>query len=202
MKTCTKCKIEQPLSEFQKAARTKDGLQYWCKSCYRARWSADPERNARNNAAYRARNRDDLLEKKRAYAAANRDREAARAREWSLRNPGRKRAWSRKWEQENPERATEQRRMKLQRRRARERNQPVFVVSPKDVRRILASPCAVRDCASRDIQIDHVVPIARGGSHGVGNLQPLCASHNQSKGAKTWIEFRAYLALKAQVLAA
>jgi Recombination endonuclease VII len=33
MKTCTKCKCEKDLSEFNKNKSEKDGLQKWCKSC-------------------------------------------------------------------------------------------------------------------------------------------------------------------------
>jgi len=33
MKTCSKCKIEKPSSEFHKASNAKDGLYYCCKFC-------------------------------------------------------------------------------------------------------------------------------------------------------------------------
>lgn len=32
-KICTKCKKEQPKTEFSKNIRTKDGLKCWCKTC-------------------------------------------------------------------------------------------------------------------------------------------------------------------------
>jgi 5-methylcytosine-specific restriction endonuclease McrA len=201
MKTCTKCKVEQPLSEFQRKASTKDGLQQWCKSCFRKRWNADPERNAKNAAAYRAAHYEDLRIKRLAYAAANREREAARAREWSKKNPERKRAGTLKWESENPERAKAIRLLIRHRRNSRAKSLPTFAISPKDIRRLLSSPCAVAGCNRTDIQIDHVVPVSRGGSHGIGNFQPLCSSHNQSKGAKTWMEFRKYLAEKESAAA-
>ncbi len=201
MKTCTKCKVEQPLAEFQKKASTKDGLQQWCKSCFRANRSANSERNAKRSAAYRAAHYEDLRVKKLAYAAANREREAARAREWSRKNPERKRAGALKWEQENPQRAREMRRLIWQRRASRRNSLPTYAVSAKDIRRLLTSPCAVSGCTNTDIQLDHVIPVARGGSHGIGNFQSLCASHNQSKGSKTWMEFRRHLALKERIAA-
>ena len=34
-KTCPKCKQEKPLSEFYKNRSRKDGLQAWCKDCFR-----------------------------------------------------------------------------------------------------------------------------------------------------------------------
>ena len=33
MKTCSKCSIEKPLTEFSKCKANKDGLQYNCKTC-------------------------------------------------------------------------------------------------------------------------------------------------------------------------
>ena len=33
MKVCTKCNISKPLTEFSKAKKEKDGLQYKCKDC-------------------------------------------------------------------------------------------------------------------------------------------------------------------------
>jgi len=46
-------------------------------------------------------------------------------------------------------------------------------------------------CGSeRDITVDHVVPIARGGSHEMGNLAACCAECNSSKGDKTVEEWK------------
>ena len=46
-------------------------------------------------------------------------------------------------------------------------------------------------CSQDNLQVDHVVPVARGGRSVVSNLQILCATCNQSKGSKefiSWIE--------------
>lgn len=33
MKTCTRCKVEQPLTNYRARKAAKDGLQSWCKAC-------------------------------------------------------------------------------------------------------------------------------------------------------------------------
>jgi len=50
------------------------------------------------------------------------------------------------------------------------------------------SPCVVCGTTSR-IEIDHIVPLARGGLHSASNLQPLCRSCNAQKNSKTMEEW-------------
>ena len=36
MKTCNKCHIEKPTTEFYKKSTAKDGLFWWCRDCHKA----------------------------------------------------------------------------------------------------------------------------------------------------------------------
>lgn len=57
---------------------------------------------------------------------------------------------------------------------------------PDDVREQLLNNARCEHCGSfEDLQIDHVVPIAKGGTNKVKNLQVLCKKCNQRKGART-----------------
>ena len=48
------------------------------------------------------------------------------------------------------------------------------------------SPAGIR-CSSRwNLEIDHVVPFARGGSSGAGNLRLLCAEHNRMEAERAY----------------
>ena len=46
-------------------------------------------------------------------------------------------------------------------------------------------------CGATDhVSVEHLIPLARGGRHSVGNLAPLCRSCNSSKSHLTWSEWR------------
>lgn len=81
-----------------------------------------------------------------------------------------------------------------QNREARKRNATVgYGVPIHEWRRILmraAGRCAY--CGQRrDLTMDHVVPLARGGIHGIGNVVAACGSCNSSKNDRLLIEWRA-----------
>ena len=64
---------------------------------------------------------------------------------------------------------------------------------PAEIREQVAPPgVACVACGSTErIEVDHIVPVSRGGSDDIENLQPLCLKCNRSKSAKTMDEFMA-----------
>jgi 5-methylcytosine-specific restriction endonuclease McrA len=171
MKTCRECQEAKPSTEFYAEKRnTSDLLDSYCKSC----------RN-RRLYAWRERNRDSLNVYERDYYASL---PVEQKQKW-LATRSRYRA-------AKPHVG----RSKAATRRSRIAGNGILAVSEKDWRRLLSRPCSV--CGERDgATVDHIIPIARGGRHSIGNLQMLCRSHNSSKGALLGIEFRARLLGKA-----
>lgn len=61
-----------------------------------------------------------------------------------------------------------------------------YIVTERDVTRLIArydGCCAYCGQQSNSLHLDHVIPLARGGRHSIGNLVPACRTCNTSKGA-------------------
>ena len=112
----------------------------------------------------------------RLYRERNRDAYNAEKRAWAEKNRKKRRM---------SQRASESRR------RASQLSAGVFEVTVSDLNRLMRQSCAARHLSHCDgeKQVDHIVPIAKGGRHSVGNLQILCARHNAQKHDKFWAEF-------------
>lgn len=192
-KTCTKCKQSQPIEQFNRDKNRQDGRFPHCKSCNKA-----------SHAEHYKRNADSVKEKVSAYSKANPEKVAAYRTKWRSLNEEKNREYQRLWAQQyrknnplhhrkwktdpaklrewranNPDKVI----LQKQRRRMRELGVESFLVTSADIRRILNSPCTY--CGStKSIQVDHVIPLAKGGRHSVGNLAPACMTCNVHKSSK------------------
>lgn len=139
----------------------------------------------------------------RAYHAANPGRGRARAKAWRTENPDRYREQMREWARAHPDyvaargaswraRNRDAARENSRRRRVRRYSGDVRLVTTSDWHRLLRRHdhrCAY--CGERrPLTQDHIIPIARGGRHAIGNLLPACMPCNSSKGSKLLIEWR------------
>jgi len=111
-----------------------------------------------------------------------------KAREWRAKNPKRARASADAWRKKNPLRA------KLHRVHRRSlKKGSIGYPALADVQRLLArflGKCAY--CETEDaVELDHVVPLTKGGSNYIGNLLPVCRSCNAKKYNKLLIAWKA-----------
>lgn len=158
MKTCSVCREDKPRDQFHKDARRKDGLFPQCKPCRKPKTAA--------------------------YQEANRERINAYGRARTAANPGRSTAGVRAWRKANPEAAKILSDRYVAARRAR---MVAADYEPVNYARVIA---AHQDCylcgqpLAGPIEVDHVVPLARGGAHQFSNLMPTHACCNNQKGAR------------------
>lgn len=106
-KKCTRCLILQPISNFSKASREKDGLQYRCKSCnsimaaeYRAN---NQEKEKFRHAKYQKENPEKEREKQRRWHANNPEKSREKARRFYENNKDKERERMKRWRDANPE---------------------------------------------------------------------------------------------------
>jgi len=149
---------------------------------------------------YRQDNYERLQEGSKKYRLENKEKKAATDRAWAQANKDKVNENSRRYRQRHPEKQNEIHRNYNQRnpnvwrtiaqnRRTRKLENGLFKVTIKDMNNILTKPCAY--CGSKkQITLDHVIPISRGGTHSIGNLLPACKSCNSKKHAKFITEWK------------
>lgn len=138
---------------------------------------------ADSRARYRANSESERL-RMRVYYAANKERVLAKARAKRLVSPESAREACREWRKKNPEASIHH----GAKRRARKRGGATGSVSYQQLWATFNGNCSI--CAKRlyvgvqKYHYDHIVPLARGGSHTQDNLQITHAHCNLSKHVK------------------
>lgn len=195
-KTCTRCKTEKPVDEFNLSRGAKDGRQSWCKQCRqehreanreakaaydRARYEADPEKHRARARAERATNPEYLKTYNSIYYREHAQEATENARKWRNANPEKRRAISS--------------RHKAAKRNADGRftDADIHAMLNEQEGRCVYCRRDISDCYT----VDHVIPLSRGGSNWPQNLQLLCASCNSSKKDRTHDEYLAHLRIVA-----
>jgi hypothetical protein len=206
-KACPKCGVEKPLAQFSKNKRARDGLQFHCKECCKAAtatWSkANPGRSDARSAAWRAANPERVKDyfaaryardkdKISAYSAARYAADPSRfnlnSAEWYAKNAEKANATSAKWQKLN----RDKKRIHLQNRRAKTREAGGTLSSDLAARLYKLQngkcPCCNQPLGD-DYHLDHIVPVALGGSNTDSNIQLLRQRCNNQKRAKHPIDF-------------
>lgn len=157
---------------------------------------ANKEKIAAHSRVYRERTAERQKERKRQYYAANRERDMATSRQWAERNREQLREYKRRYAEANRERIIEYK-------REYRKNKPDMIRDRKLARRarevgaegshtaaewqavVWRQGFACALCGEvKPLTRDHVIPLSRGGTNDIGNIQGLCKPCNSSKGAR------------------
>lgn len=204
MRHCRKCGVSKPLADFHRDRTSADGYCSRCKNCRVAAYANTREaalvrqcRRCRldkpSSDFHRDRQRSDGLSPYcksciLAYHSTIVDVKARRNREWQKANAEKVTGYTRKWYRGNREVA----RQNARRRRARvgrARGKHTF----SDWRALcdwFGNACLSCGKAEETLHADHVVPITKGGSNFIDNIQPLCGRCNASKGNRRDTDYR------------
>lgn len=158
MKTCVRCHRDLALNAFHRDRSRPDGHFPWCRECCKA-WKAandSPEKRRRN---------------------------AERARLWNLAHPDVLARCIREWGEAHPEARRATTRNYQHRRRSNTVASDVTRQSWDVLAATFGGRCFWCEQPSERLEMDHVVPVSRGGRHLLSNLVPACRSCNASKHA-------------------
>lgn len=200
MKTCTKCKAEKPLDQFQKDSHKPDGLRPACKECanaalrdYRHR---NPEKIKAQKKEYWDRHGEKYAPRRKEYYEKNKERETAMALKYYRENRDKCRELSRQWKKDNPEKRKdyrEEHRAELlesgAKRRALKHNAMPSWANRKYIKLFYQMAREEAERTGKPVHVDHIIPVVSDfvcGLHCEDNLQLMFAGPNLSKGNRWW----------------
>lgn len=197
LKVCTACGKEKTLAEFRNRSDSPDGRRGQCSKCFAQKKHNDYQRNKVKYDEYKQRHRQDNKElyaqKERQYYLNNKEKINKRNRayhqqnkvhllelnkEWHKQNPN----WRKKYRANNPDLCRD--RDAIQ--RAKRYNAYVEPVNRWVLFEVYKGCCGIcGKVVERDsFEVDHIIPLSKGGLHMYTNTQISCRHCNAVKNDK------------------
>lgn len=150
--------------------------------------SANPDKVKACNSAWRKANPEKVKAYSATWSAANREKERAKSAAWAKANKNRMKATAAAWKKANPDAA----RIRRKNRRARILGSGGALSKGLSAKLFKLQkglcPCCAQPLGD-DYHLDHIMPVALGGSNTDGNIQLLRATCNLQKNAKHPVDF-------------
>jgi 5-methylcytosine-specific restriction endonuclease McrA len=194
-KTCRWCGLTKELSEFYDGRWGKK-----CKVCVRSRAKQYRREHSEQYAEYdKARanlphrvearrkyqeeHKEEISEYKKSWTAENEESVSASRRKHYELHRDEIIARSKKWGEDNPEKVRQAQANNCRKRRAaKHASRASFTAEEfKALCERYGNKCLACGDTEAVLEADHVVPLTRGGSNDIGNIQPLCGTCNRKK---------------------
>lgn len=179
---CSKCKIKKSLSEFHKRAEAKQGVQSWCKECKSTR---KIKRSKRKGYKICTRCSIEKLVSQFGNNKIQYDGKHSWCRKCLI-------STKREYRKKYPDRDKKGKSERMAKRRARLANVISGNIPSKEyLLNKQNGMCAYCKCKGKNVvwHLDHIIPISKGGSNTINNVQILCMSCNLKKNDKDPIRF-------------
>lgn len=193
MKCCTKCGVEKPVEDFTTMKKSRDGRHPQCRACVNSYRRENQSRYRDSQKRWEIENADRILENARKRRATDRFKELSyvNGQRYRAKYGDRLREKKRAYYAAHPElrRAEYQRNKEAYIARAYKRHHNLRELTPANANRKVIQ--AFYDLAKRltlttgiTYEVDHIVPISKGGLHHENNLRVVTMKENRSKGAR------------------
>jgi 5-methylcytosine-specific restriction endonuclease McrA len=199
-KVCRGCGVQKSLAEFYKHPRMADGHLNKCKVCVSARVRENRRErleqydlyektraNLPNRVGarrkYQEEHKEEISEYKKGWAADHEEKVAASKLAYYEREREEVIARSKKWAESNPEKVRQAKANNRRKRRAARHASPgIFTAEEFEALcESYGNRCLACGETKAALEADHVVPLTKGGSDSISNIQPLCGSCNRKK---------------------
>lgn len=172
MKTCKSCQHELPITAFARHPATRDRLQPHCRECQK-----------KISARHYQQHRQEYVRRSVAWAKEHPDAGRGRVQRYRTRNRTAVNAKHAARKKANPQHFAELE----NRRRARKRGVKTETIDRRALYARDGGVCHLcgQPVAFEKMQLDHVIPLARGGEHTAANLKVAHGRCNRRKWAKS-----------------
>jgi len=180
---CIKCGEEKSINEFYKG-------DYCCKDCYkryqREYLSKNKQRIKERDRRYYFKHKENILKSFHTWYLENKEQHKQKVRKNYLKNKERyDKVWN-KWASKNTNKLTLYSKRLDAQRRTQERNNGGSFTTQEWLNLCSQYGNRCLSCNKKlPLEVDHIIPVSRGGTSYISNIQPLCKHCNCSKGTKT-----------------
>lgn len=197
LKICTKCKRELDIEKFGKDKKQKDELNLWCKECKNKSnmeyYEKNKEEKVKWQKNYREEHRDKINKRSKEYYKDNLEKEKERQRRYRDENPEKRREANKRYRKNNLEKVKEQEKKYVKGnkdkvniltnlRRARMRLLPyTFTINQWCETKIYFKQECCYCGKELPLQMEHFIPVTKGGGYVKENIVCACHSCNSSK---------------------